>query len=103
MTKVHEFHTDSFAESLTYFPEPEDYRTGPEEYLETIAKAKKAVQMPIIASLNGASKGGWVRYAKMMQDAGADALELNIYFVRRRPRHDQPRRGSPATWTSWPA
>ena len=81
MTKVHEFGTESFAESLTYFPEPEDYRTGPEEYLETIADAKKAVTIPIIASLNGASKGGWVRYAKMMQDAGADALELNIYFV----------------------
>jgi dihydroorotate dehydrogenase (fumarate) len=81
MAKVHEFHTDSFAESLTYFPEEEDYAAGPEEYLETIAAAKKAVRMPIIASLNGASKGGWVRYAKMMEDAGADALELNIYFV----------------------
>ena len=81
MAKVHEFHTESFAESLTYFPEEEDYPAGPEEYLETIAEAKKAVRMPIIASLNGASKGGWVRYAKMMQDAGADALELNIYFV----------------------
>ena len=81
MIKVHEFHTDSFAESLTYFPEPEEYRTGPGEYLETIAAAKKAVRIPIVASLNGASRGGWVHYAKMMQDAGADALELNIYFV----------------------
>ena len=81
MTKAHEFGTESFAEALTYFPEREDYRTGPEEYLETIANAKKAVKIPIIASLNGASRGGWVRYAKMMQDAGADALELNIYFV----------------------
>lgn len=81
MTKVHEFHTDSFAESLTYFPQQEDYRTGPEKYLETITAAKKTVTMPIIASLNGESKGGWLRYAKMMQDAGADALELNIYFV----------------------
>jgi dihydroorotate dehydrogenase (fumarate) len=81
MSKVHEFHTDSFAESLTYFPAEDDYAAEPEEYLATIAAAKKAVKMPIIASLNGASKGGWVRYAKMMQDAGADALELNIYFV----------------------
>ena len=81
MTKVHEFGTDSFAEALTYFPEEDDYHVGPESYLETIAKAKKAVTIPIIASLNGTSKGGWVRYAKMMQDAGADALELNIYFV----------------------
>jgi len=81
MIKVHEFGTDSFAEALTYFPEQQDYATGPEEYLETIARAKKAVDIPVIASLNGTSKGGWIRYAKMMQDAGADALELNIYFV----------------------
>jgi dihydroorotate dehydrogenase (fumarate) len=81
MTKAHEFGTESFAEALTYFPEMDDYRTGPEEYLETIAKAKKTVAIPIIASLNGASRGGWIRYAKMMQDAGADALELNIYYV----------------------
>ena len=81
MIKVHEFGTDSFAEALTYFPEQQDYTSGPEEYLETIAKAKKAVHIPIIASLNGTNKGGWIRYAKMMQDAGADALELNIYFV----------------------
>lgn len=81
MSKVREFGTDSFAEALTYFPEWEDYRTGPEQYLEKIENAKKAVKIPIIASLNGTSKGGWVRYAKMMQDAGADALELNVYFV----------------------
>ena len=81
MAKVHEFGAESFAEALTYFPKQEDYRTEPEEYLDTIAKAKKAVSFPVIASLNGASRGGWVRYAKTMQDAGADALELNIYFV----------------------
>lgn len=82
MTKVHEFGTESFAEALTYFPEPQGYTTaGPESYLETIGQAKKAVGIPIIASLNGHGKGGWVRYAKMMQEAGADALELNIYFV----------------------
>jgi len=81
MAKVHEFGTESFAEALTYFPEPGDYRTEPDEYLATISQAKKAVKIPLIASINGASKGGWVRYAKMMQDAGADALELNVYFV----------------------
>jgi dihydroorotate dehydrogenase (fumarate) len=81
MTRVHEFGSESFPEALTYFPEPEDYGTGPEHYLESIGQAKKAVAIPIIASLNGTSKGGWVRYAKMMQEAGADALELNIYFV----------------------
>jgi dihydroorotate dehydrogenase (fumarate) len=85
MIKVHEFGTDSFAEALTYFPEQQDYATGPDEYLETIAKAKKAVEIPIIASLNGSNKGGWIRYAKMMQDAGADAVELNIYFVAADP------------------
>jgi dihydroorotate dehydrogenase (fumarate) len=81
MAKVHEFGTESFAEALTYFPAPQDYGTGPESYLESIAAAKRAVSMPIIASLNGKSKGGWVRCARMMQQAGADALELNIYFV----------------------
>ena len=93
MIKVYEFGTDSFAEALTYFPEQQDYTTGPEEYLETIARAKKAVDIPVIASLNGTSKGGWIRYAKMMQDAGADALELNIYFVAADAESDGPRRG----------
>jgi len=73
--------TESFAEALTYFPEPEEYRVGPEGYLNHIRKAKESVKIPVIASLNGSSIGGWVDYAKMMQQAGADALELNIYFV----------------------
>jgi dihydroorotate dehydrogenase (fumarate) len=81
MTRVHEIGTESFAESLTYFPDADDYHTGPESYLDFIEKAKFAVKVPVIASLNGASTGGWTRYAKMMQDAGADALELNVYFV----------------------
>jgi len=73
--------TESFAEALTYFPEPDDFRLGPEEYLEHISKAKKAVEIPIIASLNGSSVGGWTKYAKAIQQAGADALELNIYSI----------------------
>lgn len=73
--------TESFAEALTYFPEPEEFRLGPEEYLKHIAKAKKAVKIPIIASLNGSSVGGWTKYAKAIQQAGADALELNIYNI----------------------
>ncbi len=81
MAEAQEFGAESFAEALTYFPQQDEFRTEPEEYLETIAKAKKAVAIPVIASLNGTSKGGWVRYAKMMQEAGTDALELNIYFV----------------------
>ena len=73
--------TFSTPEALTYFPEPEEFRLGPEEYLNHIAKAKKAVEIPIIASLNGSSVGGWTQYAKAIQQAGADALELNIYYI----------------------
>ncbi len=73
--------TESFAESLTYFPEPETFHVGPELYLEHIRKAKEAVAIPIIASLNGYTPGGWIDYARMMQQAGADAIELNIYYV----------------------
>ncbi len=73
--------TESFAEALTYFPEPTSFRVGPEAYLEHIYKAKQKVSIPIIASLNGSSVGGWTNYAKQIQEAGADALELNIYYV----------------------
>ncbi len=73
--------TESFAEALTYFPEPKEFRLGPEEYLKHIAQAKQAVRIPIIASLNGSSVGGWTEYAKDIQQAGADALELNIYYI----------------------
>jgi len=73
--------TDSFAEALSYFPEPKEFRLGPEEYLDHISKAKQAVRIPVIASLNGTSVGGWIDYAKKIQDAGADALELNIYYI----------------------
>ena len=73
--------TESFPEALTYFPEMENYNIGPDSYLELIAKLKKSVQMPIIGSLNGISSGGWVEYAKGIEQAGADALELNIYYI----------------------
>jgi len=73
--------TESFAEALHYFPEPSDFKFGPDEYLEHIARAKKAVKIPIIASLNGTSVGGWIDYAKQIQEAGADALELNVYYM----------------------
>ena len=73
--------SESFAEALSYFPKASEYTLGPEEYLEHIAKAKKAVKMPVIASLNGSSVGGWSQYARQMQQAGADALELNIYHI----------------------
>ena len=73
--------TDSFAEALTVFPDLYNYKIGPEAYLELISRAKRAVDIPIIASLNGVSTGGWVEYARNMQEAGADALELNIYYL----------------------
>ncbi|HPO16758.1 MAG TPA: dihydroorotate dehydrogenase-like protein [Candidatus Hydrogenedentes bacterium] len=68
-------------EALTYFPEMSDYRMGPDGYLELIRKAKEAVNIPIIGSLNGVSTGGWIKYAKRMQEAGADAIELNVYYI----------------------
>jgi len=73
--------TESFAESLTYFPDLTAYNLGPEGYCEHVRRAKAAVDVPIIASLNGSSIGGWTEYAEKIQDAGADALELNIYYI----------------------
>ncbi len=74
--------TEGFnAEASSFFPEMLSYNGGPTEYLEHIAAAKAAVNIPIIASLNGISEGGWVRYAQLMEEAGADALELNIFLV----------------------
>ncbi len=74
--------TESYAEALTYFPEAPSYKAiGPDAYLEHIFRAKQAVDIPIIASLNGVSSGGWIHYAKEMQGAGADAIELNIYYL----------------------
>lgn len=73
--------TESFSEALTYFPDMEHYNVGPDGYLDMIRKLKESVQVPVIASLNGISTGGWVDYARKMEQAGADALELNIYFL----------------------
>jgi dihydroorotate dehydrogenase (fumarate) len=73
--------THSFAEALTYFPEAIDYALGPEAYLEHVRQAKAAVGVPVIASLNGVSQGGWTKFARRIEQAGADALELNVYFV----------------------
>ncbi len=73
---------ESYAEALSYFPEPDQYHNiEAEEYLEQIKILKESVDIPVIASLNGVSKGGWMSYAQNMADAGADALELNIYYV----------------------
>jgi dihydroorotate dehydrogenase (fumarate) len=72
---------ESFAEAVTYFPHLPDFHIGPEEYLEHIRKAKEIVAVPVIASLNGATSGGWIDYAKGIEEAGADALELNLFFL----------------------
>lgn len=81
IAELYDYGAESYAESLSYMPALDDYRIGPGVYLEQMEAAKKRLSIPLIGSLNGASKGGWVRYAKMIQDAGADALELNIYFI----------------------
>ncbi len=72
---------ESFAESLTYFPDMTAYNLGPDGYLEHVRRAKAAVGIPIIGSLNGVSTGGWIRYARKIEEAGADALELNVYYI----------------------
>ena len=77
--------TESFAEALSYFPDMGQFKLGPEAYLEHIQKAKKAVKIPIIGSLNGVSTGGWVSFAKKIEQAGADALELNVYYIATDP------------------
>jgi dihydroorotate dehydrogenase (fumarate) len=69
------------AEALDYFPRPEEYNMGPEQYVELLHKAKEALSIPIIGSLNGISAGGWMDYAKKLEQAGADAIELNIYYI----------------------
>jgi len=74
-------HEDVFAEAASFFPESGDYALGPQEYLEHIRRVKGACQLPVIASLNGTQLGGWVEYANLIQQAGADALELNLYYL----------------------
>jgi dihydroorotate dehydrogenase (fumarate) len=73
--------TETYAESLTYFPDLDHYNVGAEGYLELIQKIKRSVDIPVIGSLNGFSSGGWVDYANKIEQAGADALELNTYFI----------------------
>jgi dihydroorotate dehydrogenase (fumarate) len=73
--------SESFPESLSYFPDMTDYNLGPESYLELIQEAKNSVSLPVIASLNGVTRGGWTHYAKLMEQAGANAIELNLYAL----------------------
>jgi dihydroorotate dehydrogenase (fumarate) len=74
-----------YAEAQSYFPDLDRYGSGPEAYLQMIRRAKEAVDIPILGSLNGVSSGGWIRYAKEIEQAGADALELNVYFIATDP------------------
>ena len=73
--------TETYAEALSYFPEAPAYQTGPEAYLEHVSWAKRVLDIPVIASLNGVSTGGWIKYANELEQAGADALELNVYYL----------------------
>ena len=83
-----EAHTHSFAEASTFFPEPSQYRLGPDAYLEQIRRIRETVAVPVIASLNGVTPSGWLEYAKQIEQAGAHALELNVYHVATDP--DEP-------------
>lgn len=80
-----ELHNESFAEALSYFPQLEEYRLGPDAYLEQIRKLKAAVKIPVIASLNGTTPMGWLDHAQLIEQAGADALELNVYYLATNP------------------
>ena len=77
------YHT---AEAASYFPDMKEYNVGPEKYLELVHAAKAAVGIPVVGSLNGVSRGGWTEYARLVEEAGADALELNVYFIPADPR-----------------
>jgi dihydroorotate dehydrogenase (fumarate) len=85
-TFIHtESHGQSFAEALTYFPSPDSFRLGPDEYLDHLRKVKQAVAVPVIGSINGYTMGGWLEYAKLIEQAGADALELNVFMLGSNP------------------
>ena len=77
---------ESYAEATSYFPDMWAYNLGPAGYLSRLAEAKRALRVPVIGSLNGVSTGGWTRYARKIEEAGADALELNVYYVPTDPR-----------------
>ena len=78
-------HDNASAEALSYFPEPDQYKLGPDAYLERIRELKAAVDIPVVASLNGQKEGRWIEYAGLMAEAGADALELNMYYLATDP------------------
>ena len=78
--------TESFAEAISYFPQADEFNLGPDEYVEHLRKAKEALHIPVIGSLNGISTGGWVQFARKIEEAGADGIELNIYYIPTDPK-----------------
>src|SRR5262249_8615458 len=88
--KVHDVfvHEDSSAEATSYFPRPNEFALGPDRYLDQVRQIKAAVGVPVIASLNGTTPEGWLHYARSIQQAGADALDLNFYHVATDPREN---------------
>ena len=90
-----EYGANSYAEATSYLPDMEKYHVGPDRYLELLRKGKAAVSIPVIASLNGSSPGGWVRYSEYMEQAGADALELNIFDIPTDPDDHRGAAGRP--------
>jgi dihydroorotate dehydrogenase (fumarate) len=80
-----ELYADSYAEAMSYFPRHSEYALGPDQYLEQVRRIKANVSVPVIGSLNGSTPGGWIDYARLIEQAGADALELNVYFVATDP------------------
>ncbi len=80
-----EFPADSFAEATSYLPKPERFALGPDEYLEQLRRIKETIEIPLVASLNGTTEGRWLEYATLIESAGADALELNLYELATDP------------------
>jgi dihydroorotate dehydrogenase (fumarate) len=80
-----ESHGEAFAEALSYFPSADLFPLGPEDYLEQVRRIKESVEVPVFGSLNGTTPGGWIKYARLMEEAGADAIELNLYTVATDP------------------
>ncbi len=85
IAKVYDYGSQAFSEALSYLPDMPDYHTGPRQYLQLLEEAKEALKVPVIGSLNGVSTGGWTQYAQLMESSGADALELNIYYLATDP------------------
>lgn len=86
--RLYSVHHESFGEATSFFPEVDDYNTGADAYLLLVEQAKQRVEVPVVASLNGTNVGGWLRYARLVEDAGADAIELNLYAVAADPAID---------------